>query len=431
MKPSTILVLLLALGSVAAHAAPAAPLPADRIVAVVNSEAITQLELNSRLAQVERQLTSQKVQLPPHDVLERQILERMIVDQAQAQFAKDSGIQVTDIEVEAAIQRIADGNRMNAREFRIALEKDGVAWNKFREEMRQEMTFSRLREREVESRLVVSDSEVDNYLDSAAHANSSQSVLLAHIILRVPEQADSAKVAGIRSRAEQALQQVRGGEDFGRVAASYSDAPDGLTGGVIDWRPVDRLPGPYIEAVRNLKPGEISPLIRTSAGFHIVKLVDRRGGDQELKSLKQTRARHILIKVNEVVSDAEARRKLESLKERLDNGADFAELARVNSTDLSAPKGGDLGWLYEGDTVPEFERAMNALKVGEISAPVRSPFGWHLIQVQERRTEDASPERRRQVARQALRERKSDEAYQDWLSQLRDRAYVEYHLDDR
>jgi peptidyl-prolyl cis-trans isomerase SurA len=431
MKPSTILVLLLALGSVAAHAAPAAPLPADRIVAVVNSEAITQLELNSRLAQVERQLTSQKVQLPPHDVLERQILERMIVDQAQAQFAKDSGIQVTDIEVEAAIQRIADGNRMNAREFRIALEKDGVAWNKFREEIRQEMTFSRLREREVESRLVVSDSEVDNYLDSAAHANSSQSVLLAHIILRVPEQADSAKVAGIRSRAEQALQQVRGGEDFGRVAASYSDAPDGLTGGVIDWRPVDRLPGPYIEAVRNLKPGEISPLIRTSAGFHIVKLVDRRGGDQELKSLKQTRARHILIKVNEVVSDAEARRKLESLKERLDNGADFAELARVNSTDLSAPKGGDLGWLYEGDTVPEFERAMNALKVGEISAPVRSPFGWHLIQVQERRTEDASPERRRQVARQALRERKSDEAYQDWLSQLRDRAYVEYHLDDR
>ena len=320
---------------------------------------------------------------------------------------------------------------MNAREFRIALEKDGVAWNKFREEIRQEMTFSRLREREVESRLVVSDSEVDNYLDSAAHANSSQSVLLAHIILRVPEQADSAKVAGIRSRAEQALQQVRGGEDFGRVAASYSDAPDGLTGGVIDWRPVDRLPGPYIEAVRNLKPGEISPLIRTSAGFHIVKLVDRRGGDQELKSLKQTRARHILIKVNEVVSDAEARRKLESLKERLDNGADFAELARVNSTDLSAPKGGDLGWLYEGDTVPEFERAMNALKVGEISAPVRSPFGWHLIQVQERRTEDASPERRRQVARQALRERKSDEAYQDWLSQLRDRAYVEYHLDDR
>ena len=431
MKPLTILVLLLALGSVAAQAAPAASLPADRIVAVVNSEAITQLELNSRLAQVERQLTSQKVQLPPHDVLERQILERMIVDQAQAQFAKDSGIQVTDIEVEAAIQRIADGNRMNAREFRIALEKDGIAWDKFREEIRQEMTFSRLREREVESRLVVSDSEVDNYLDSAAHANSSQSVLLAHIILRVPEQADSAKVAGIRSRAEQALQQVRGGEDFGRVAASYSDAPDGLTGGVIDWRPVDRLPGPYVEAVRNLKPGEISPLIRTSAGFHIVKLVDRRGGDQELKSLKQTRARHILIKVNEVVSDAEARRKLESLKERLDNGADFAELARVNSTDLSAPKGGDLGWLYEGDTVPEFERAMNALKVGEISAPVRSPFGWHLIQVQERRTEDASPERRRQVARQALRERKSDEAYQDWLSQLRDRAYVEYHLDDR
>ena len=431
MKLSTILVLLLAVGSPTVHAAPAAPLPADRIVAVVNSEAITQLELSSRLVLVERQLKSQKVQLPPHDVLERQILERMIVDQAQAQFAKESGIQITDIELEAAIQRIAEGNRMGVRDFRTAMERDGVAWDKFREEIRQEMTFSRVRDREVESRIAISEGEVDNYLDGTARANSSEAVILAHIILRVPEQADSAKVAGIRSRAEKALQQVRGGEDFGRVAASYSDAPDGLTGGVIDWRPVDRLPGPYVEAVRDLKPGEISPLIRTSAGFHIVKLIDRRGGDQQLKAVKQTRARHILIKVNEVVSDAEARRKLESLKERLDNGGDFAELARINSTDLSAPKGGDLGWLYQGDTVPEFEHAMDALKVGEVSAPVRSSFGWHLIQVQERRTEDASPERRRQIARQALRERKSDEAYQDWLSQLRARAYVEYRLDDR
>ena len=428
MKPSIVIASLLAAFSIAAGAAPAA---ADRIVAVVNSEAITQFELDARLVMVERQLKSQKVQLPPRDVLQRQILERMIVDQAQLQFARENGIQVGDVELDAAIRRIADGNKLSPTQFRAALQADGVSWPAFREEVRQEIIFSRLREREVESRIAVGESEVDNYLDAAARSSNTELVRLAHIILRVPEQADGAKVAAIRARAEQALQQVRSGEDFGRVAASYSDAPDGLSGGVVDWRPLDRLPGPYVDAIASLKPGEVGNLIRTSAGFHIVKLIERRGGDEQLKALKQTRARHILIRVNELVSDTEARHKLESLKERLDNGGDFAELARMHSTDMSAPKGGDLGWLYQGDTVPDFERAMDALKIGEVSAPIRSPFGWHLIQVQERRTEDASAERRRQVARQALRDRKLDEAYQDWLSQLRDRAYVEYRLDDR
>lgn len=428
MKPSIVIASLLAAFSIAAGAAPAA---ADRIVAVVNSEAITQFELDARLVMVERQLKSQKVQLPPRDVLQRQILERMIVDQAQLQFARENGIHVGEIDLDAAIRRIADGNKLSLAQFRAALQADGVRWPAFREEVRQEIIFARLREREVESRIAVGESEVDNYLEAAARRTSTELVRLAHIILRVPEQADGAKVAAIRARAEQALQQVRSGEDFGRVAASYSDAPDGLSGGVVDWRPLDRLPGPYVDAVASLKPGEVGNLIRTAAGFHIVKLIERRGGDEQLKALKQTRARHILIRVNELVSDAEARHKLESLKERLDNGGDFAELARTHSTDLSAPKGGDLGWLYQGDTVPDFERAMDALKIGEVSAPIRSPFGWHLIQVQERRTEDASAERRRQVARQALRDRKLDEAYQDWLSQLRDRAYVEYRLDDR
>jgi peptidyl-prolyl cis-trans isomerase SurA len=428
MKPSIVIACLLAATSIAAVAAPSA---GDRIVAVVNTDAITQFELDARLAMVERQLKTQKVQLPPREVLQRQILERMIVDQAQVQFARENGIRVSDGELEAAIRRIADGNRLSPAQFRAALQADGVSWDAFREEIRQEITFSRLREREVESRIVVAESEIDHYLEEAARANSAESVRLAHIILRVPEQADGAKVAAIRARAEKALQQVRGGEDFGRVAASYSDAPDGLTGGLVDWRPLDRLPGPYVEVLGGLKPGEVGNLIRTSAGFHIVKLLERRGGGEQMKAVKQTRARHILIRINEVVSDTEARHKLDSLKERLDNGADFAELARTHSTDLSAPKGGDLGWLYQGDTVPDFERAMDALKIDEVSSPIRSPFGWHLIQVQERRTEDASAERRRQIARQALRERKADESYQDWLSQLRDRAYVEYRVDDR
>jgi peptidyl-prolyl cis-trans isomerase SurA len=238
-------------------------------------------------------------------------------------------------------------------------------------------------------------------------------------------------LARSRGRIEQAVQQLQRGEDFGRVAASFSDAPDGLAGGVMEPRPADRLPGLYADAVGKLKPGETSGVLRSPAGFHVVKLLDRRGGTLPSQPLRQTHARHILIRVNEVVSEDDAKHRLDSLKERLDNGGDFAELARLHSNDLSAAKGGDLGWLYQGDTVPEFERALDTLKIGEVSQPIRSPFGWHVIQVIERRTEDASADRKRLLARQALRARKSDEAYQDWLRQMRDRAYVEVRLEEK
>ena len=252
-------------------------------------------------------------------------------------------------------------------------------------------------------------------------------------MLRVPEQATPDQLMRIGARAQAALDQIRRGENFAKVAASYSDAPDALSGGVMGTRPLDRLPALYADAVRNLKPGETSDILRSPAGFHIIKLIERQGGGsaKAAVALRQSRARHILIKVNELVSEAEARRKLVALKERLDNGADFAELARLHSNDLSAAKGGDLGWLYQGDTVPDFEKAMDALKINQISEPVQSPFGFHLIQVLERRTEDASAERQRLSARQVLRERKSDEAYQDWVRQMRDRAYVEYRSEER
>lgn len=408
------------------------PIEADRVVAVVNSEAITLFELRSRMALVERQLRSQNVQLPARDVLEKQILERMIVDRAQLQFAKETGLQVSDGELDEALRRIAEGNHMALADFRTALERDGIAWPKFREEVRQEMIIARLRDREVNNRITISEGEIDNYLENAARPGSGEEVVtVGHIILRVPEQASAQQIASIRARAEQAVEQLRRGEEFGRVAAAFSDAPDGLSGGVMEPRSVDRLPALYADAIRSLKPGETSEIFRSPAGFHIVRLIERRGGMQQMQALRQTHARHILIKVNELVSDTEAKRRLVALKERLDNGADFAELARLNSNDLSAAKGGDLDWLYQGDTVPEFEKAMDALKIGEISEPVRSPFGWHLIQVLERRTEDASKERQRLMARQALRERKADDAYQDWLRQLRDRAYVEYRLEDK
>ena len=432
-----LLCLLSGLGSLPLHAQTrrALSVEVDRIVAVVNDEAITAFELRARLATVERQLRGQNVQLPPRDVLERQLLERMITDRVQLQFAKETGLRISDIELDAAMRRIAEGNRLSQQDFRAALEKDGISWTKFREEIREEIVLSRLRDREVESRLVVSDGEIDNYLANPDQDSKSGNIEVqtAHIILRVPEQASPDQLMRIGARAQAALDQLRRGENFAKVAAGYSDAPDGLSGGAMGARPLDRLPALYADAVKKLKPGEVSDILRSPAGFHIVKLiaVQGDGGAKPLVALKQTRARHILIKVNELVSEAEAKRKLVALKERLDNGADFAELARLHSNDLSAAKGGELGWLYQGDTVPDFEKAMDALKINQTSEPVQSPFGFHLIQVLERRTEDATAERQRLAARQVLRERKSDEAYQDWVRQMRDRAYVEYRVEDR
>ncbi|MCX7156790.1 MAG: peptidylprolyl isomerase [Rhodocyclales bacterium] len=433
-----LLCLLSGLSLLPAHAQTrrAQPVEVDRIVAVVNDEAITAFELRGRLAKVERQLRGQNVQLPPREILERQLLERMITDRVQLQFAKETGLRISDIELDAAMRRIAEGNSLSLQDFRAALEKDGIAWVKFREEIREEILLSRLRDREVESRIVVSDGEIDNYLANPEQGSGTGNIEVhtAHIILQVPEQASPDQLMRIGARAQAALDQIRRGENFAKVAASYSDAPDGLSsGGDMGIRPLDRLPALYADTVKQLKPGEVSDILRSPAGFHIVKLIDKKGdaGAKPVASLKQTHARHILIKVNELVSEAEARRKLVALKERLDNGADFAELARLHSNDLSAAKGGDLGWLYQGDTVPDFEKAMDALKINESSEPVQSPFGFHLIQVLERRTEDATAERQRLTARQVLRERKSDEAYQDWVRQMRDRAYVEYRAEDR
>jgi peptidyl-prolyl cis-trans isomerase SurA len=425
-----ILLALIALIPALAHGQARQPIAVDRVVAVVNDEAITLNELRDRLATVSRQLRSRGTPLPASEVLEKQLLERLIVDRLQMQFAKESGVRVPDAELDAAMRRIADNNRLSLAEFRDALVRDGIEWRRFREDIREEITLARLREREVENRIVVSDGEIDNYLAHPEQANQTAMVALGHIIVRVPEQADPARLEKLRARAEEALVRIRAGEDFGKVAASYSEAPDALAGGVIEPRPTDRLPTLYAEAVAKLQPGDTSGILRSPAGFHIVKLFERKGGSVGV-TFRQTHARHILIKVNELVSADEARHKLTGLKERLDNGADFAELARLFSNDLSAAKGGDLGWLYQGDTVPDFERAMDALKIGEVSQPVQSPFGWHLIQVHERKSAEPGDERKRLLARQALRERKSDEAYEDWLRQMRDRAYVEYRLEER
>ena len=292
------------------------------------------------------------------------------------------------------------------------------------------MTMARLREREVESKLVVSEGEIDNYLANQTASGGNEEYQLAHILLRAPESASPEQLQKLRLRGEQALAKARGGDNFAELTAAYSDAPDALQGGNLGWRPLSRLPQLYAEIAGRLGEGEVSDLLRSSAGFHIVKLLGKRGGNGPV-SIQQTHARHILIRVNEVTSESEAKHKLDIVRERIVNGQDFAEQARLYSQDGSAAKGGDLGWLNPGDTVPEFERAMNALKPGELSEVVQSPFGMHLIQVIERREKDVSAERQRTVARQAIRERKLDEAYQDWLRQLRDRTYVENRLEQQ
>lgn len=411
-------------------AAPAEPVEADHIVAVVGNEVITYYELSTRLASALKQLQKQGTPLPPQDVLERQMLERLIMDRVQLQFAQESGLRVDDIQLEQAIGRIAAGNKLNPQQFRQALEKDGITYPKFREEIRNEMTMSRLREREVDSKLVISDGEIDNHLANQATKGNTEEYQLAHILLRAPESASPEQLQKLRLRGEQALKRARAGENFAELAAAFSDAPDALQGGDIGWRPLDRMPALYADVASKLGAGEVSELLRSSAGFHVVKLIGKRGGSAPA-SVQQIRARHILIRVSELVSESEARRKLENVRERIVNGVDFAEQARLYSQDGSAAKGGDLGWLSPGDTVPEFESAMNLLKENELSPVVKTTFGMHLIQVSELRQRDVSAERQRGVARQAIRERKLDEAYQDWLRQLRDRTYVENRMQEQ
>src|SRR5450830_931826 len=422
-----------------APAAPAAapsraPRPVDSIIVVVNNEVITRQELADRLRQVEKRLTAQGMALPPRTQLQSQLLERMIVERAQTQMAKENGIVVDDTMLDRAVSRIAEQNKLSMADFRVQLEKEGMDFPAFREDIRREIIMQRLREREVDNKVVVTESEVDNYMASDANAaNKREDLNLAQILIRVPENASPEQVAARRQRAEDVLRQLKTGADFAKTAATYSDSNDALNGGDLGWRGQDRLPQLFLDAVASLKPGEVSAIVKSGNGFHIVKLIDRRAtgaAKADAPAVEQTHARHILIKVNQVVSAAEARRKLLELKERLDHkAATFEELAKLYSNDLSASKGGDLGWIYPGDTVPEFERAMNELKPGEVSQPIESPFGYHLIQVVERKTDDASKERARAAARQAIRERKIDEATEDWLRQLRDRTYVEYRAD--
>lgn len=406
------------------------PILVDRVIAVVNNEVITQLELEEQVKLASRELTRQGTALPQRELLDKQLLERMITTRVLVQYAKETGLRVDEAQVDRAVSRLAKENKMSPAELKEFLQEEGVDFSRYREDVRNDIFIARLREREVEGRVSVSDAEIESYLKGQQASGRNDEFNLLHILVTVPEAAAPDQIQARKTRAEEALAKLRQGADFKQVSATYSDATNALQGGELGWRSVGRLPSIFAQAVSGMKPGDVSGLLRSPNGFHILKLVEKRSTSNQVV-VEQTRARHILVRLNEIVAEEEAKRRLEAIREKVVAGGDFAEFARAQSEDSSAARGGDLGWLSPGDTVPEFEQAMAALKPGEVSPPVQSPFGWHLIQVLQRRTEDMTKERERQLARQSIRMRKGDEAFTDWVRQMRDRAFVEYRLEER
>jgi len=402
----------------------------DRIVALVEQTVITEKELNDRIKTLVNQLNKQKIEIPPTDVLQKQMLERMVLEKLQISFAQQTGLKVEDALLDKTIERIAEQNKLDLAEFKKALASEGMSFRRFREDLRNEILLSRLKEREVDSKLSITEAEVENYLSLQSKEQQSDEYNLSHILIRTPEDASPNKLAELKRKADDAFNQIKSGKDFAQVSAALSDAPNALEGGQLGWKNITQLPSLFADAVRNLKPGQTTEILRSANGFHIIKLNDRRGGSSPLV-ITQSHLRHILIKVSEVTSEKEARQRMEIIRERAEHGEDFAELAKQYSEDSSASNGGDLGWVNPNENLPELDRAMEKLAIAEISPIIKSQFGIHIIQVTERRQQDMSKEAAKLKARQEIRARKSDEAYQDWIRELRDKAFVEIRLEDK
>ncbi len=399
----------------------------DRVVAIVNDEAITERELVAEMARISRQLQERNLTVPPTEVLLPQVLERMMLRRAELQYAKQSGITVDDLSLDNAIRGIASDNGMSVEQFRAALAREGTDWAAFREQVREEIIISRLHKREVFDRVQVSDKEVDDYLaNRQLKTGPTREFHVRHILVALPEDAGPDDIAKARAKAEAALAELRGGADFASVAARVSDARDALEGGDLGWRPLDRLPTVYAEAVPDMQPGDLAGPLRSTSGFHIVQLVESRSSEEQAIRLTETHARHILIQPGENITDDEARRRLLELRERILQGEDFAELARTYSADRgSAERGGDLGWVRPGMMDETFEQVMNATPTGQVSEPFRTPFGWHIVQVVERRDASGNVEFLRQQAREAIGRRKAEEELERWQRRLLDEAYTE------
>ena len=448
----------------------------DGIAAVVNKQVITLKQLNVQVDEAAANLKAQGIPVPDRSTLQRQVLQRMIVQELQKQEADRIGLKVSDAQLDRAVQTILQRNQITLPQLQAEIKKAGMSWDRYLEGLRDEVRFDLLRQRQVDSTINISDAEVDAFLrnqggrlpvaprmpaprgGAAAPAQAAQATQaeprvlgLAQILVAVPESASSGTVNELHERAKQLLAKVRGGADFAGLAASSSDGPQALEGGVLGVRPIEGWPDLFLEAVKGLQAGQVSDIIRSGQGFHILKVLTWGEPQQAARSappdismgapgesspasagpmlVTQTRARHILVRTNQVTSDEQAEQRLLQLRERLLAGESFEELARSHSDDATAPQGGDLGWLSPGETVPAFEQAMNGLQPGQISEPVKSPFGWHLIEVLERRNEDMGEELQRMQARQILFQRRIEPAVDQWINELYGRAYVENRLE--
>lgn len=448
---------------------PVAPAPApssqfvDGIAAVVNKQVITLKQVNVEVAEVEKNLKAQNIPVPERSLLQRQVLQRMIVEELQSQEADRLGIRITDAQLQRGVETVAERNRVSVDVLREEVLKTGLSWERYLENLRKEMRFDLLRQRQVDSTINISDAEVNAFLRNqgsrlsapqamaprpGAQQQAAPRVLgLAQILVAVPEQAGAQEVSRLQERAEQLLAKVKAGEDFAGLAAASSDGPHALEGGALGVRPIEGWPDLFVQATQGLQVGEVSGVFRSGQGFHILKVLtwgeDARNAqpqqdfsatgqpllEQGPMIVTQTRARHILVRTNQITSDEQAEQRLRQVRERLLRGESFAELARSHSDDATAPQGGDLGWVSPGETVPAFEQVMNSLQPGEISEPFRSPFGWHIIEVLERRNQDVGEEYKRMQARQILFQRRIEPAVDQWLNELYGEAYVENRLD--
>jgi peptidyl-prolyl cis-trans isomerase SurA len=407
-----------------AQAGSAAPRSGDYIVAVVNQELVTAGEVQQRLAQVRSQAARGGTRLPPEAELRQQVTEALIEERVLVTYARDSGVKIDEADLDRAVANVAQQNQITLAQLRERLKTEGLDYSRFRSSVRDQMMVERTREHEVQSRIKVSDADIDAFLDKQ-RARAPVELNIAQILVTVPEGASIAEVAQRRALAEQAQARVRNGEAFEAVAAAISEDGNKQRGGEIGLRPANRLPDAFVEQVRGLQPGQVAPtLLRSGAGFHLLKLLERHDGSAF--SVTQTRARHILLRPSAQLSQEAAVQRLAGFKRDIESGkASFEALARANSEDGSAPQGGELGWTAPGSLVPEFEEAMNALPLNGISDPVVSRFGVHLIQVLERRNVTLDAKQLREQARNVLREQKFEQAYNEWLRDLRARAYVE------
>jgi peptidyl-prolyl cis-trans isomerase SurA len=400
----------------------------DKIVAIVEDDVILEGELEREMATIRARMTESKSQLPPETVLRKQVLEKMIIDKLQRQLAEKAGVSVSEEMLNSSAADIAQRNNMSLEQFRAELERSGISYKSFLDNMRNEIVINQLRAKEIGGRIKVSDSEVEHYMETQDGAGSEASQYhLGHILIAVKEGASSSEIQKAQTRADALVKKLRSGQDFSQAAISESDDANALKGGDLGWRTLNDIPTQLVDGIKQMHLNEVSDPIRSPSGFHIIKMFGLKS-DTDSHVISTTKVRHILIKTNEIIDDAEARKRLFALKSRIADGDDFATLARSHSDDKgSALKGGDLGWVEPGSLVKPFEDAMAKLTIKEISDPVQSQFGWHLIQVLERKDKDNASEHRKNLVREAIRKRKIEEETELWLRRLRDEAYVEIH----